>query len=189
MPKIKVESSNGVVNCIFTFLDPRYDWSLFIDCNQWNRVDEAVLIITTSSKGWRREDNSLDIEGAMCIVYCFWQEGLYNNTFFKFLGPIGDIALSKPTSQVSTYSSLSSSLAVAGTRRPVGMPERVCSHTHDATNPWFYVDLIGYYYVTGVAMMNRATCCCKYISNTQLFIFKSINRGKFKIKKAPASAR
>lgn len=64
----------------------------------------------------------------------------------------GNIALDKPTDQVSLYQASYSSYAVDG-----GMQTdyRKCAHTESVTNAWWRVDLGRVEYVAEVHILNR----------------------------------
>ncbi|XP_062607683.1 fucolectin-1-like [Saccostrea cucullata] len=65
------------------------------------------------------------------------------------------IAVDKPTEQSSTFQWYNSSLAVDG-NRDTDIDANSCSHTNDDDDqPWWRVDLLNFYYIINVRMVNR----------------------------------
>ncbi|CAH1781364.1 unnamed protein product, partial [Owenia fusiformis] len=99
------------------------------------------------------------------IIEAGWKFGRIERDYFKTLNNYTNIALNKPTYQISTFGNRNSDgksgNAVDGNTDGRYLFGRSCSHTYadPIEQPWWIVDLGKSYKVLQIVIWNRIDCC------------------------------
>jgi len=83
--------------------------------------------------------------------------------------PVTNLAISKPATQVSTYSTAAASRAVDGNTNGSYYNNSV-THTAGGPQEWWQVDLGSSYWLQTVKAWNRTDCCSNRLSNFYVFV-------------------
>lgn len=78
-----------------------------------------------------------------------------------------NLALGKPTYQLSTTLNGVSSNAVDGSKHP-DFSQNSCVQSNHVNEPWWYVDLQERFYVTSVIITNRRDCCHERLTDFEI---------------------
>ncbi|CAG2221731.1 unnamed protein product [Mytilus edulis] len=91
-----------------------------------------------------------------------------------------NIALGKPTKQLTTYNQWTSEHAVDGNYIEFPLGVYSCTHSNDSLTSeltWWAVDLEGHYKVTHVVIYGRqSTCCSKWLQNYDIDVIEHSKR-------------
>jgi hypothetical protein len=79
------------------------------------------------------------------------------------------VAIGRPATQSSTYSTASANLAVDGNTNG-NFGSGSVSHTNSTTNAWWQVDLGARYALTNITLWNRTDCCSDRLANFYVFV-------------------
>ncbi|XP_038831415.1 uncharacterized protein LOC120030157 [Salvelinus namaycush] len=85
--------------------------------------------------------------------------------------PAVNVALKKVATQSSYFDHRTAQLAIDGNKATNDVP---CTHTKHDTNPWWRVDLLDVYRVTGVSITNRGDCCSERLNGAEIRIGNSL---------------